>query len=104
MAEGSQLTEESQCMRRKLVSLVSFFAYARILDAVRPPLVVHAYGIVVGQVVKQRGDKDAPWRSTMKLISRVTNRDMGHILLTLAEARKRPQHAGCLGGFPWRAV
>jgi hypothetical protein len=49
MAEGSQLTEESQCMRRKLVSLVSFFAYARILDAVRPPLVVHSYGIVVGQ-------------------------------------------------------
>jgi hypothetical protein len=40
----------------------------------------------------------------MKLISRVTNRDMGRILFTLAEARKRPQSADFLEGFPWLSV
>ena len=40
----------------------------------------------------------------MKLISRVTNRDMGRILFTLAEARQRPQSADFLEGFPWLSV
>ena len=40
----------------------------------------------------------------MKLISRVTNRGMGHILFTLAEAWKRPQSADFLEGFPWLSV
>jgi hypothetical protein len=40
----------------------------------------------------------------MKRISRVTNRDMGRILLTLAEARQRPQHGAFLEGFPWLSV
>ena len=40
----------------------------------------------------------------MKLISRVTNRDMGRILFTLAEARKPPQSADFLEGFPWLSV
>jgi hypothetical protein len=36
----------------------------------------------------------------MKPISRVTNRDMGRVLFTLAEARKRPQRADVLEGLP----
>jgi hypothetical protein len=40
----------------------------------------------------------------MKLISRVTNKDMGRILLTLAEARKRTQHGEFFEGFPWLSV
>ena len=40
----------------------------------------------------------------MKLILRVTNRDMGRILFTLADARKRPQRADFLEGFPWLSV
>lgn len=61
-------------------------------------------GKVVGQVEGQRGDKDVQWSSIMKLISRVTNRDMGRILFTLAEARQRPQNADFLEGFPWLSV
>ena len=40
----------------------------------------------------------------MQLISRVTNRDVGRILFTLADARKRPQHDDFLEGFPWLSM
>ena len=40
----------------------------------------------------------------MKLISRVTNKDVGHIIFTLAEARKRPQSEHFLEGFPWLSI
>jgi hypothetical protein len=40
----------------------------------------------------------------MKLISRVTNKDVGHLIFTLAEARKRPQSENFLEGFPWLSV
>jgi len=40
----------------------------------------------------------------MKLISRVTNRDVGHLTFTLADARKRPQSENFLEGFPWLSV
>jgi hypothetical protein len=40
----------------------------------------------------------------MKLISRVTNKDVGHLIFTLADARKRPQSENFLEGFPWLTV
>ncbi len=40
----------------------------------------------------------------MQLISRVTNRDVGRILFTLADARKGPQRDDFLEGFPWLSM
>ena len=40
----------------------------------------------------------------MKLLSRVTNKDVGHLIFTLADARKRPQSENFLEGFPWLTV
>ena len=36
----------------------------------------------------------------MKLLSRVTNKDVGHLIFTLADARKRPQSENFLEGVP----
>jgi hypothetical protein len=40
----------------------------------------------------------------MQLISRVMNRDVGRILFTLADARKRLQRDDFLEGFPWLSM
>ena len=59
-------------------------------------------------VGEERGEALAESRgqrsTTMKLISRVTNKDVGHIIFTLAEARKRPQSEHFLEGFPWLSI